>query len=129
MIWGILFAGAGGSSLGIDLAGHEIKWAIDNWKGCKKTHETNFPNTEFNFESANREINVDKPSPVITTKFRSSQKVKTKTIYRRLTVRECARLQSFPDNFTFYGSLTGQYKMIGNSVPPIMVYNLTKDMR
>lgn len=38
--------------------------------------------------------------------------------YRRLSVRECARIQTFPDNFIFYyHSLGSAYKMIGNAVP------------
>ena len=38
--------------------------------------------------------------------------------YRRLSVRECARIQSFPDDFIFvYESLADAYKMIGNAVP------------
>jgi DNA (cytosine-5)-methyltransferase 1 len=39
-------------------------------------------------------------------------------LYRRLSVRECARIQTFPDNFIFhYKSVVAGYKMIGNAVP------------
>ena len=41
-----------------------------------------------------------------------------KPVYRRLSVRECARIQTFPDNFEFfYDSVADGYKMIGNAVP------------
>lgn len=39
-------------------------------------------------------------------------------LYRRLSVRECARIQTFPDDFTFYyEKVAAGYKMIGNAVP------------
>ena len=39
-------------------------------------------------------------------------------LYRRLSVRECARIQTFPDNFIFkYVSIADGYKMIGNAAP------------
>jgi DNA (cytosine-5)-methyltransferase 1 len=39
-------------------------------------------------------------------------------LYRRLSVRECARIQTFPDHFVFhYDKVTAGYKMVGNAVP------------
>ena len=43
-----------------------------------------------------------------------------KSEYRRLSVRECARIQTFPDDFAFCGSLNSKYQQIGNAVPPLL---------
>lgn len=48
-------------------------------------------------------------------------------LYRRLSVRECARIQTFPDTFSFeYNSVVAGYKMIGNAVPVKMGEILAK---
>lgn len=48
-------------------------------------------------------------------------------LYRRLSVRECARIQTFPDDFFFeYKNVTAGYKMIGNAVPVKMANILAK---
>ena len=51
-------------------------------------------------------------------------------LYRRLTVRECARVQTFPDNFKFhYKYLPNGYKMVGNAVPPTLAYHIAKAIK
>ncbi|MCD8048195.1 MAG: DNA cytosine methyltransferase [Clostridia bacterium] len=51
-------------------------------------------------------------------------------LYRRLTVRECARLQGFPDEFEFiYSDVDDGYKMIGNAVPVELAYIIAAEIK
>ncbi|PIG91345.1 DNA cytosine methyltransferase [Gloeocapsopsis sp. IPPAS B-1203] len=68
---------------------------------------------------ANRMIHVDKDKWIFDPNSPYS--------YRRLSVRECARTQTFPDEFIFYyKNLTSAYKMIGNAVPVNFAYAVAK---
>ncbi len=48
---------------------------------------------------------------------------------RRFTVREAARIQSFPDEFDFIGTISQCYKQVGNAVPPKLAYRIAKTIR
>lgn len=47
---------------------------------------------------------------------------------RLITIREAARLQSFPDSFRFYGAGRSRFVQIGNAVPPLLAFNLVRAM-
>ena len=67
-------------------------------------------------------------------KKNGGKNINSKNKQRRLTVRECARIQTFPDNLKFVfdiGSKEGiaasdAYKLIGDAVPPLLAYKIAK---
>jgi DNA (cytosine-5)-methyltransferase 1 len=66
----------------------------------------------------------DKPAPTITARFDSFSRGRFghPSLDRTITLREGARLQSFPDDFSFFGSKVEVAKQIGNAVPPNLAY-------
>ena len=73
--------------------------------------------TSRKFNEAWTRYHGEKPSKTIDTGHRNHFHYQ----YNRVpTVRENARLQSFPDKFVFYGTRTQQYRQVGNAVPPLL---------
>ncbi len=81
-----------------------------------------------------RDLHFDRPSRTVTCRNLAGAtgdmlRVKLPDGRRkRLTVREGARLQSFPDSFTFTGTETAQFNQIGNAVPPMLAYHVAKSI-
>ncbi len=73
----------------------------------------------------------DKPSLTVRTEFYKPEKGRYlhPTEDRPITLREGARLQTFPDNFEFIGSQTSVGRQIGNAVPCNLAYNIAKAVK
>ena len=81
---------------------------------------------QFKYHEALTRYDSKKPSLTINTGHRSHFHYK----YNRIpTVRESARLQSFPDDFIFYGNKSQQYKQVGNAVPPMLGYYIALKLK
>lgn len=84
-------------------------------------HECSKYKLRFNGHLGHRYINADRPAPTVTA--RGDEKGGVVVLHhpnnhRRMTARELAAVQSFPDNFAFVGTKTSAYRQIANAVPP-----------
>lgn len=102
------------------------KWAIQDLEDVK---DNSVPNQDQYFKAlkassgdgqGDEVTQADMPSFTIRANPRSRIQFHYK-LNRRLTMRECARMQTFPDDFVFpFSSLTTTIKQIGNAVPPML---------
>lgn len=86
-------------------------------------HEYSKYKLRFNGHLGHRRIDPDKPAPTVTG--RGDEKGGVVVLHhpsniRRMSVRELAAVQSFPDNFLFKGTKTSAYRQIANAVPPLL---------
>ncbi|MCC8115012.1 MAG: DNA cytosine methyltransferase [Bacteroidales bacterium] len=91
-----------------------------NYKALPKEYEG-----LYKYHEALTRYHSKKPSPTINTCHRSHFHYKWNRIP---TVRESARLQTFPDKFIFYGNKAQQYKQVGNAVPPLLAKIIAKQL-
>ena len=86
----------------------------------------------------NRLLEADKPSCTIRAEHHGNIEGHYRTLdeehredvsnWRRLSVRECARIQSFPDSFVFPVGASSAYRQIGNAVAPVFAWNIAKSI-
>lgn len=88
-----------------------------NWR-CVPEHL--WPSSRSNRHSSAYK-RLDEKQPSVTIDTGNSHSNYFHPLYNRIpTVREAARLQSFPDNFKFKGNRSEQYRQVGNAVPPLL---------
>lgn len=122
------------------------KDAIDDLWG--KVDKTDIPNhtskdvsgARFYFGrkmQGNNRIDADRPAPTIRAEHHGNIEAHYNSTmddpndvsgWRRLSVRECARLQSFPDSYNFTASTSSAYKAIGNAVPPVLAWHIARSV-
>lgn len=102
----------------------------DSEEYMKLRHEMVPPYEMENFESRWKKLDESKPSHTLTAHL-------SKDTYshihpwepRGISVREAARLQSFPDDYFFNCSMGDAFKLIGNAVPPLLAYSVALSVR
>ncbi len=95
-----------------------------------------FKPPQRNGNQGNYQVRADQPSQTIRSEHHMNIQAHYRTYneaepnnrdyWRRLTVRECARFQTFPDDFVFTGSKSDAYRVVGNAVPPMLGWYMAR---
>lgn len=112
---------------------HSIEWAIGDLINIE---DESVPNQSQYFKASmakkgngqGDEVN-DRNKPAYTIRANPKSRVQFHySLGRRLTVRECARIQTFPDDYLFAHSKTSSISQIGNAVPPVLAYQISESI-
>jgi len=132
-----LFAGCGGMSLGFHRAGYQIVGGVSGPKKFNAWVRAAFssnsivpPYNPGKFPNKWRKIDAQQPARTLTAHI--GKDTYSHIHYeqaRVISVREAARLQSFPDGIKFTGPMNTAFRQIGNAVPPLMAHALAEHIR
>ncbi len=81
-----------------------------------------------NTGQGNTVVDPDRPGPTMRAEHHGNIEYHW-SAERRLSAREAARIQSFPDDFVFYPSTSAAYKQIGNAVPPVFAWHIARSIQ
>ena len=104
-----------------------------NWKDLPEDIQKEYMKGSFRLGGGKtgiaRRLSLDEPSLTLTCAPAMKQTERCHPIETRpLSVREYARIQTFPDEWEFNGNLTAQYKQIGNAVPVNLAYAIGRSL-
>ena len=106
---------------------HDVYTGAYDAKYMSRNRVRGWDETSFTMQAQARNAPQHPQSPKMTY-ISPSQRAFVKGyehLYRRLSVRECARIQTVPDSFKFiYSDIKDGYKMVGNAVPPRLAYQI-----
>jgi len=113
------------------IANHEYMTGGFSTIFMSRNRVRNWDSPSFTIQAGGRHAPIHPQAPEMVT-FGINDKrfvLGKENLYRRLSVRECARIQTFPDDFIFYYSKVADgYKMIGNAVPVNFAFHLAKQI-
>ena len=98
-----------------------------NWQNIPDYLMKNYKNKSDCHSGIYKRLKWDEPSVVISN-FRKNMLIHPEQ-ERGLSVREAARLQSFPDSYIFLGSLGSKQQQVANAVPPLLAQSIARSIR
>ncbi len=107
-----------------------LKNAIGDLENMKEGEVENhyWSKAKKNKGQGNNFVSQDHPGPTMRAEHHGNIEFHWNKS-RRLSAREAARIQSFPDNFIFYPSTSSAYKQIGNAVPPVFSWYIANAIK
>jgi DNA (cytosine-5)-methyltransferase 1 len=115
----------------LDTFNHEYYVAGFSTIFMSRNRVRNWNEQSFTIQAGGRHIPLHPQAPKmeVVTQNKRIFKKESEYLYRRLSVRECARIQTFPDDFKFfYNNILDGYKMVGNAVPINLAYEIANQI-
>ncbi|SMM97639.1 DNA-cytosine methyltransferase [uncultured Candidatus Thioglobus sp.] len=115
-----------------DLPNHEYMTGGFSTMYMSRNRVRSWDEPSFTIQAGGRHAPIHPQAPKMTF-VEKNKRIFAKgkeRLYRRLSIRECARIQTFPDEHIFYyNNLIAGYKMVGNAVPCNLAYTLAKAIK